>query len=1090
MAAKKTPIPLERDAFSVARHTGIPVIGDVPWGTHFCQFYQDEHDLTDVLVPYFTAGLAQHECCMWITSDPLGVDEATAALEQAAGPLDDYFRSGQLEILDYRDWYTLGGTFDAERVLQGWVDKLTAAQAKGFAGLRLTGNTFWLEQADWQDFTAYEALIDSVLGQYPMLAMCTYSLVKCGAVEIMEVVSNHAFAMIKRAGRWQVIESAERRRAEEALRKSEERIRLKLESILDPDGDLGHLELADIIDSQAIQSLMEDFYALTHIPMAIIDLHGKVLVGVGWQDVCTQFHRVHPESCAHCIESDTLLTQDVPPGECRLYKCKNHMWDIASPLMVGEQHVGNIFSGQFFFADETPDYDVFRAQARRYGFDETAYLAALDSAPRLTREAVNTGMAFLSKLGRMISRLSYSNISLARSLEERRRQALQLEALNRTLRARINCERALIESTDEEALMHTVCQIFLRDFGHKMVWIGYAEEDDARSIRPVASAGIDDGYLASLQLSWADTEHGSGPIGAAIRTGQMSACHNMLTDPDCAPWREQALEQGFASWIALPLRIDGVTVGAISLYSIEPDPFLDDELQLLAVLADDLAYGIHALRTRVAHARAEEALRQNREWLRVTLTCIGDAVIATDIAGNITFMNPVAEAITGWTADEALGQPVSAVLQLINEQTGAPGDDIVQRVLQAGHAVELDDHTPLKTKDGRQVHIEDSAAPITDSDGVVTGVVLVFHDVTEKRLAQEALRQSKEWLQHTQAIAHVGSWELDLENDHLSWSDEAYRIFGLHPQEFTATYEAFLDIVHPQDRSMVDAAYSGSIKEGRDQYEVIHRIIQKSTGEVRTVHEKCEHIRDASGRIIRSIGMTHDITDLHAMQEQMRTFVHLVSHDLRAPITIIDGYANVLAEAMSNGPYDNILRESSEAIVRGVRRMNSMIDDLVDTACIDGGQLRLEQQPLHLPAYFTDFMQRSAAIMPVTRVRMDIPETLPPVCADDNRLERIMTNLVSNALKYADPNTTVLLQAQRMDGEIVIALTDQGKGIAPDDLPHIFEQFYRAKGARKADGLGLGLFITKMLVEAHGGRIWVESEPGQGSTFTFTLPIA
>lgn len=152
--------------------------------------------------------------------------------------------------------------------------------------------------------------------------------------------------------------------------------------------------------------------------------------------------------------------------------------------------------------------------------------------------------------------------------------------------------------------------------------------------------------------------------------------------------------------------------------------------------------------------------------------------------------------------------------------------------------------------------------------------------------------------------------------------------------------------------------------------------------------------------------------------------------------------------------------------------------------------MQLNRQPVSLAAYLPDLLHRSTPVMPVDRVRLDVPSDLPSVFADANRLERIMTNLLSNALKYADPDTTVQVRAHRHDGEVVVEITDQGQGITPDDLPHLFKRFYRAKGARKAEGLGLGLYITKKLVEAHGGRIWVESEVGQGSTFSFTLPIA
>lgn len=209
------------------------------------------------------------------------------------------------------------------------------------------------------------------------------------------------------------------KRAEEALRESEQRVRLKLASILSPEDDLGMLDLADLLDVEEVQSMMDDFCRLARIPMAIVDRRGKVVVGAGWQKVCVDFHRVHPETCKHCIESDTELSAEAAEGQCRLYKCKNNMWNIATPLMVGAQRVGHIFAGQFFFDDERLDLELFRSQARQYSFDEQQYLAAIAAVPRLSREVVNTGMAFLMKLGRMLSELSYGNVKLARSLAQR-----------------------------------------------------------------------------------------------------------------------------------------------------------------------------------------------------------------------------------------------------------------------------------------------------------------------------------------------------------------------------------------------------------------------------------------------------------------------------------------------------------------------------------------------------------------------------------------------------------------------------------------------------------------------------------------------
>jgi signal transduction histidine kinase len=196
---------------------------------------------------------------------------------------------------------------------------------------------------------------------------------------------------------------------------------------------------------------------------------------------------------------------------------------------------------------------------------------------------------------------------------------MELRKLNRTLNALRHSNEAMMHADHEGDCLSATCKIITEDCGHAMVWIGYAENDGDQSIRPVAYAGFDEGYLESLQLTWADAERGRGPTGTAIRTGRPAGCRNMLTDPLFAPWREEAVKRGYACSLAVPLRANGRAFGAITIYAREPDAFSEDEAILLAELADDLAYAVTALRAREAHARAEQALRQaderNREEL-------------------------------------------------------------------------------------------------------------------------------------------------------------------------------------------------------------------------------------------------------------------------------------------------------------------------------------------------------------------------------------------------------------------------------------------------------------------------------------------
>ena len=196
------------------RHSGIDIIEDVSWGTHFCQFYQTMEDLIDILVPYFKAGVENNEFCMWVTSKPLEVETAKEALRKAVPDIDVYLENGQLEIISYDHWYVIDSAFDSDRVLNGWVEKLNKALANGYDGLRLTGNTFWLEKEDWNDFVDYEKEVDRVLGSYQMIALCTYNLDRCNATEIIDVIVNHQFAVIKKNGKWELIESSKRKEAE------------------------------------------------------------------------------------------------------------------------------------------------------------------------------------------------------------------------------------------------------------------------------------------------------------------------------------------------------------------------------------------------------------------------------------------------------------------------------------------------------------------------------------------------------------------------------------------------------------------------------------------------------------------------------------------------------------------------------------------------------------------------------------------------------------------------------------------------------------------------------------------------------------
>lgn len=215
------------------RPTGIPGLGVVPWGAHLCQFYDGESELLEILVPYFSAGLAANEFCMWITSQRISVREAVDALRVAVPDLERRLAEGQIEILDFRDWYRQTGDFDSVRVRNGWIDRYQKALAGGFDGMRVTGDTAWLTEDEWEDFMHYEAQVDPIIGSSRMIALCTYSLTLCDTRKMTDVIANHEYTLLRERGNWGAIKSYGRRRAEEALRQSEIRLRSTIEGATD-----------------------------------------------------------------------------------------------------------------------------------------------------------------------------------------------------------------------------------------------------------------------------------------------------------------------------------------------------------------------------------------------------------------------------------------------------------------------------------------------------------------------------------------------------------------------------------------------------------------------------------------------------------------------------------------------------------------------------------------------------------------------------------------------------------------------------------------------------------------------------------------
>jgi len=261
--------------------------------------------------------------------------------------------------------------------------------------------------------------------------------------------------------------------------------------------------------------------------------------------------------------------------------------------------------------------------------------------------------------------LEAANARLQADITERQKREAELDRLNRTLKALSASSQAMMRATDESAYLNEVCQIIVRDCGHSMVWIGFVRDDSEKTVQRVAQAGFDEGYIESLHVTWADTERGRGPTGTAIRTGRPSGCRNMQTDPSFAPWRAEALRRGYLSSMVVPLMDGGRAFGTITIYSREPDPFTPEEVGLLSELAEDVGYGVSALRLRHASAQAEQALRESETELAAIYENAPLIILLVDRQRRVHKANKQAAMFAGSSVTDLFGRAAGEALRCL-----------------------------------------------------------------------------------------------------------------------------------------------------------------------------------------------------------------------------------------------------------------------------------------------------------------------------------------------------------------------------------------------------------------------------------------
>jgi PAS domain S-box-containing protein len=506
--------------------------------------------------------------------------------------------------------------------------------------------------------------------------------------------------------------------------------------------------------------------------------------------------------------------------------------------------------------------------------------------------------------------------------------------------------------------------------------------------------------------------------------------------------------------------------------------------------------------------RAQEALTNSQKWLSTTLGSIGDAVIATDMKGAISFMNPVAESLTGWTQAEAAGKSMDVVFDIVNKETRRPVENPVKKVFREGKIVGLADHTILRSKSGKEFDIEDSAAPILADTGETFGVVLVFRDITDKKLAEEETKRQKDMLQLILASVADGVVVADTNGKFLLFNAAAERFIGIgavdaSPDQWSHQYGSFLPdgvTLFPAEELPLVRAMRG---QNVDDVELFIRNPNVPEGRLLSITGR--PLKGEDGSLKGGVVVLHDITErkraeelmLRAKEEAERTskfkdqFLSTMSHELRTPLNAVLGFSDLLADERY-GPLNEKQRRYIDHIHTGGKHLLTLISDILDLSKIEAGRMELAIENLGVRAAFGEVL---SVMQPLadkkSHVLSSSAEAELAVRADSTRFKQILMNILGNAIKFTPSGGRIELAARLEGGKVRVEVRDNGPGIAPEEQRRIFEAFYRLQGSgKKTEGTGLGLAITQRLVELHGGELGLDSQAGQGSCFHFSLPAA
>jgi len=726
-------------------------------------------------------------------------------------------------------------------------------------------------------------------------------------------------------------------------------------------------------------------------------------------------------------------------------------------------------------------------------------------------------------------------VEINRDVTRQKKFEKEIKHLNRVLRAINEVGSVITRERDRDSLFQSVCEILQRVRGYRMVWIGVPREETGEVV-PVAKAGVDDGYLERVRITFDDSETGMGPTGMAIKTRKPQVVRDISSDENYAPWREEAMKRGYRSSASVPIVCGDRVYGTINVYSDSSDVFTEEEMELLMRVGEDLAFALRVIEDEEEKRRAEQAAKKRAEQHAV-IARLGELFMKG--VGVDALMQEAVELVA-----EALGAEFCKILWLEGEnlrliagvgwRPGMVGSATVSAdtASQAGYTLRT--RKPVLVEDLREERRFSPPRLLTEH-GVVSGisVPMIYMDKVYGVMGVHSRERSKFTqadVDFLQSVANIitAAFERIRTEEILKESQRKLReilremdsiLHTIPAAVLTTDVDGTINYFNRRAMEYLEKGegeiFTTRIGEHFLEPGVEERVLEVLRGEAeepvtleatllsgRVVQLSISSMKDEEGRIEGAVVSFVDITKQKEAQEKLKrayeelkeidelksNIIANVSHELRTPITIAKGFMEL---AMVEEDEED-RRNELESAIKALRRLNDIVEDLIEIATVQRGDLTLHRKRTRVEEIVRSAVEERRELAAEKGIEMELEiDYRGEVVVDPFKLKRALLNLLDNAIKFNRPGGRVRVTLKGENGSVRISISDTGIGIPKDRLKDIFKPLTQLDPSptRRYGGTGTGLAVTKRIIEAHGGRIWVESEVGRGSTFHVSLPV-